>query len=208
LSARRSEILNLSPSSRQETSSLEYQEHARTVRRINRKLRDLPWYKAARGGGKGNPVLLCRAWVRCAVGVRGGLGSYASLLMHGANRGVLEGNFARWSVWRADGEKDQALKNAVFIMKRMGEAHVVEMGKGEGEVREMVNPPSQWWPMPFGCYKKRQRFDEEFNPRKNGGKEEERGEAGIEGRVKEVGSMIKEEIKNTNTIEEGMDKFA
>ena len=31
---------------------------------------------------------------------------------------------------------------------------------------------------------------------------------GIEKKVKEAGMMLKEEVKNTNTIEEGMDKFA
>eukprot|EP00520_Triparma_pacifica_P009661 CAMPEP_0118654246 /NCGR_PEP_ID=MMETSP0785-20121206/12285_1 /TAXON_ID=91992 /ORGANISM="Bolidomonas pacifica, Strain CCMP 1866" /LENGTH=422 /DNA_ID=CAMNT_0006546889 /DNA_START=57 /DNA_END=1321 /DNA_ORIENTATION=- len=211
---------------RRKVCEAEFESHVQTLRRTTRKLRGLAWYeRAARKNSTAEAsIVLARAWIRCAMSVSCGLSSYCWLLLNSSNRRlVLEGNFAPWSLWRANYAEDAALRNATIILSRMSQVHVVEIPvEGDDVVRRLVNPPSQWWPLPFKSFKARQRFDEEFNPKKkkweegsemgsqgqNPGRADDTRRGGIEDRVLGVGKKLQEEINNTSSIEEGMDKFA
>ena len=135
-----------------------YDGYVKALRAASTKLRSLPWYGRASAGAKPNPIVLARAWIRCAVSVPDALNGYLSLLLHGVNRRVvLEGHYAPWSLLRSDGA-DAAFKNARVLMDRMSRLHVVEIPmREEGHVKAVANLPSQWWPLPFKCFKARQR---------------------------------------------------
>jgi len=191
-----------------------YEGYVRAVRSASARLRSLPWYKKAAAGPKPNPIVLARAWIRCAVGVPDALNGYVSLLLHGVNRRVvLEGHYAPWSLLRSDKE-DAAFKNALILMERMSKLHVVELPMAdEDQVKAVADLPSQWWPLPFKCFKARQRFDEMYNPAKVSNNPPPptptvSSMADVEAKMKSMAVRVTEEYRSTTSVEEGMDKFA
>lgn len=187
------------------------------------KLREIEWYKRIKEVRAKNAdecaVLVARAWIRCAMSVKGALHSYCVLLLHAASRkAILEAYFSPWSLWRSD-SNGAPLKGAMHILSRISYDHVVGLSVGSRSVVDyMRKPPSQWWPLPFACWKSRMKFDEEYNPKNKKAPTAMSAAAEPAPESHQRRQQQRQQLQNVtssgfvisppSTIEEGMDAFA
>ncbi|GMH50674.1 hypothetical protein TL16_g00840 [Triparma laevis f. inornata] len=148
-----------------------------------------------------SPVEIVRHWVKNAVSVWGSFEAFYRILFHYSNREYFNTFYSPWSLFRSQAD-DQAFKNALITLSRMKQ-HCCLLDSASISTKL----PSQWWPLNHVSYKARHKFDEEHNP-VNSSNEKEQNVRKLKEELNQVKERFTREVKETKTVEEGLDKFA